>query len=107
MKLEKAIKKYYSIKLENLNSPEVSVLNFKKEMRLARKQISRADFLLNIFVHAVIILIFIFTFNSGRRNSEFSEFLGKRAGDIELNRHLNNGLITLSKYFKTLQKINY
>jgi hypothetical protein len=106
MKLEKAIKKYYSVKLENIKAPEVSALNFEKCRRPARKHVPRADLLLNIFVHAVIILIFIFTFNSGRRDSEFSEFLGKRAGDMELNRHLNNGLITLSKYLKTLQKIN-
>ena len=97
MRIERALRKYYATRVKNINIPSVPVLSTESE-KTEQKSIPRTDILLNVFVHALIVVMFVFAFYPGRQESRFSQVFGKCAKELSLNKTLNKGLSALSEY---------
>lgn len=100
MRLEHAVKNYYRAKLRSMETPDLPALHF------AHERSPRSEMLLNVIVHAAIAAVLIFSFFPGRGDSDLSMTLGKRAGELSLNKHLYSGMVSLSRYIKTIRLSN-
>lgn len=106
MRLKRAMKNYYNARLNDTTAPRVPALNFLQGGMPVKKHTSRKDMLLNVFVHAALAVALIFAFIPDRRDSELSLILGRSVEELSLNKNINNGLVTISRYFKASFKSN-